>query len=287
MKTVIITGASGFLGQHLHQTAAAWFPHATLIPLASPRHGGLDLTQPQVMQQLTDHIPLPDPQNTLLIHAAAALAWNTPEALVHNAAMATHLATWAASVGLGFCVLVSSVSVWPQRSIAEVATPCGPESLYGLGKWTAEEVWRLQIARDRQAIVRLAGVWGWQPNPTLFWNRLLLAAARGSPPEPRLVIRRDRSLRNYLSVHDASRCLLGIGQQRQAGLWLAAGRDAISTASFLEALQALPGAQLHVTREDDGVSDAVIYQPSPELLPWLSSFASELDRMWSSRPAWV
>ena len=285
--TVVVTGASGFLGQVLLEVAATTWPNASLLPIHSPRCSGIDLAHPDAVERLGTTFRISNPQDAVLVHTAAAVKWDTPDGLLKNAAMALNVAMWARSTDIGFCVLVSSVNVYPPLPLAGIDTSCQPPNLYGLGKWAAEHVWRLLLPQERSAIVRLAGIWGWQRRPTLFWNRLLLTAARGSLPEPRPVVRRSRSRRNYISAREASDCLLQVGVNRIAGLFLGAGRDVVDTQSFVEALQELPGSKLSVDWQDDGGMDKRIYRPSDELLPWLKSFPDVLSTIWANKPSWI
>lgn len=286
-QTLIITGASGFLGQTLVDIAESTLPRAKILPVYSPRLGGIDLVHPTAPEKLGATIRISNPQEGVLIHAAAVVEWDTPDSLLANAAMALNVARWARSSDIAFCVLVSSASVYSPLPLANTDTPCQPATLYGLGKWAGEHIWRLLLPQERTAIVRLAGIWGWQPRPTLFWNRLLLAAVRGSPPEPRPIVRRMRSRRNYISDREACECLLLVGVKRMPGLFLGAGRDIVDTQSFVRALQELPGSKLSVDWQDDGGADDVIFHPSAELLPWLKPFSGTLPSIWASRPNWV
>jgi len=284
---MVVTGASGFLGQTLLEAAATTWPDATIVPIHSPRCGGIDLVQPKASEQLAATIPMANSHDAILIHAAATVEWDTPDGFLANAAMAVNVATWARAVGIGFSVLVSGVNVYGPLPIADAQTPCQPTTMYGLGKWAAEQVWRLILPQERTAIVRLAGLWGWQRKPTLFWNRLLLAATHGGWLEERPVVRRSRSRRNYISTLEASECLLRLGIQRMAGLFLAAGLDTVDTGSFVRALQKLSGSRLSVDWQDDGGVDEHLYHPSPELLPWLKPFPEVLSTMWATQPEWV
>ncbi len=159
--------------------------------------------------------------------------------------------------------------------------------MYGLGKWSSEHLWRLLLRTDRRAILRLAGIWGWQSRPTLFWNRVLIAAAGGLPPSERLIVKRRFSRRNYISAREAAECLVRVGLGQMPGLFLGAGRDPVDTAAFIRAVEALPGSKLQVEWNDDGGQDEEIYTPSPELLPWLASFEDELSRTWTDKPDWL
>ena len=285
--TLVITGASGFLGQALREVAAMACPKATVIPVSSPRDGGIDLAQSGASERLAGTVNLSDPYDTVLIHAAAVVAWDSSEGFLANAAMAVNVATWARSAKIGFCVLVSGVNVYAPRPLAEANTPCEPRTMYGLGKWAAEQVWRVMLPTARTAIVRLAGLWGWQRRPTLFWNRLLLAATRDCLAVERPIVHRSQSCRNYISAHEASECLVQVGTRHLAGLFLGAGRDRVATGSFVKAVQGLSGSRLAVDWQDDGGVDECLYRPSPELLPWLNPFPETLSNLWANQPNWV
>lgn len=280
----IITGSSGFLGADLLRTIRTRFPQARTWSLLSGRHGGVDLTQPNAADQLTSQIRLRDPARSVLIHAAAVVEWNSRAALLDNAAMALNVADWAQHIGVGFSVLVSSVAVYPQVPLCNDQTACQPSNLYSAGKMAAENIWRALLKPERCGIARLAGVYGWQPRPTLFWNRLLLAAAdisSGAKP----VVRRARSRRNYVTVHEANACLLQIGAGRLAGVHVVAGKETVNTAEFVAALEVLRGETLPICWQDDGGDDEQIFTPSASLLPCLEDFRANLSALWSQRPA--
>lgn len=287
VQTLVVTGASGFLGQALTGVARARWPGAGLVALNSPRWGGIDLAKSNASEELKAAVHIPNPSQAALIHTAALVRWDTPDGFLENAAMSLNVAMWARSIDIGFCVLVSGVNVYASLPLVDVHTVCGPATFYGLGKLAAEHVWRLILPQTRSAIVRLAGIWGWQMRPTLFWNRLLLAAARGTPPEAQPIVRRSRSRRNYISAREASECLLQVASNRMAGLFLCAGRDIVDTEDFVKAVKKLPGTKLCVDWQDDGGEDNIIYRPSAELLGWLRSFPDELSATWASKPSWI
>jgi len=286
LQHLIITGASGFLGGELVAQARRLCPAARITRLTSPRQGGIDLTDPNGIGRLSADVQTDDPARTVLVHAAAAIQ-ATPDPSA-NERMAARLAQWATSVGIGFSVMVSSVSVYtPLPALTVVDTSTEPVSAYGLDKLNAERVWWRTMPADKAAVVRLAGVWGWQRRPTLFWNRLLLAAARGSPPEPIPVVLRKLSWRNYVSASEAGECLIQLARNRMAGTFLVAGRNPVNTEGFALSLQQLPGSRLVVDWRDDGSCDECLYSSSPEIAHWLQPFENALSRTWATKPEWL
>jgi nucleoside-diphosphate-sugar epimerase len=284
MRDIVVTGASGFLGASLVEAARSLYPDARVRAISSPRQGGIDLTRPDAFERLRSEIRIPHPEEAALIHAAAIVELDESErALSGNAAIAFNAAKWARDAGLGFSVLVSSVSVYPSTSKIESADAAvEPSTLYGVGKLAAEHVWRILLPEEQRATVRLAGIWGWQSRPTMFWNRILQAAVHGSAAP--LTVRRGASFRNYISAPEAAECLLRIAARKTHGLFLGAGRDTVDTRSFVSAVQELPLSRLEVEWQDDGGRDQSIFTPSPELLPYLKPFPEVLANLWQNRP---
>jgi nucleoside-diphosphate-sugar epimerase len=286
LRHLIVTGASGFLGGELITQARRLCPAVRITPLLSPRLGGIDLSDRNCAARLSAAFALDDPANTALIHAAAVIQVMADP--LANETMATGLAHWAQSAGIGFSVMVSSVSVYtPRSTCTPVDGSTEPVTPYGRDKLNSEKVWQRTLPPEKMAIVRLAGVWGWQRRPTLFWNRLLLAAARGSPPEPVAVVLRKRSRRNYVSASEAAESLIQLVMHRMAGTFLLAGRNPMNMASFVDSVQQLPGSRLQVEWRDDGGSDECLYDFSPEIAPWLQSFEDTLSTTWAAQPRWL
>src|SRR5882672_10216084 len=104
---LIVTGASGFLGSALTSLARVIYPKWKITALNSPRQGGPDLAGRNCLARFREELPVGDPGNTVLIHAAAEVL-DGPMASGANAKMAGQVAAWAESAEIGFCVLVSS-----------------------------------------------------------------------------------------------------------------------------------------------------------------------------------
>ena len=286
VKEIVVTGASGFLGKALLRKAASLWPQAKLRPINSPRQGGPDLESADASRKLDEAVRLTAPKRALLIHAAAVVERDGPRAILANAAMAANVAAWAERAGVGYAVLVSSVSVYPFLP-REQAQDASPQTSYGLGKLAAELIWRSVLPQDRASIVRVAGILGWQEKPTLFWNRLLTTAARGSPPESLPVVTGGRCLRNFISAEEAGECILQAGFRRLAGPLMAAGSEVLDTRSFVEMVQKLPGSRLRVDWGGNDAADHLIYPASPEFKPYLKPLREILPRLWTQRPSWV
>jgi nucleoside-diphosphate-sugar epimerase len=275
LRHIVITGAGGFLGRHLAAMAnSSGVQTVTLI--GSPRAPqGVDLAGNHAIRALQQKFPIPDPEETAVIHAAAFVQWDSADAVIQNSMMAFNVASWIAQLKIPVAVLVSGVN-------AGIEDP--PQTMYGVGKLAAEHIWRV-LLRDRHATVRLAGIWGWQRNPSLFWNRVLTAAARNEN-QP-LHVCKKYSRRNYIHAEDASRLLLALAENRGLGSFIAAGRDALSTQEFVEAVQRLPGARLTVNYSEDHCGEDQIYPCSPELLPYIRPFPEALAETWRSKPEWT
>jgi nucleoside-diphosphate-sugar epimerase len=286
LRHLIITDSSGFLGSQLVTRARQMYPELRITALRSPRKGGIDLTHPNCGARILAEAKIGDSGDVALVHAAAAVRIDAVGGPSINVSMTQNVAQCAQSASLGFCILVSSVSVYVPSAVTNVQPCTAPASEYGTSKLMAERVWEAIVPAERRAIVRLAGIW-WQRVPTLFWNQILLAAGRGSPPQSVPIVRRKASLRNYISVCEASDCLLEVAATRNTGTFLAAGCDLVSTESFVRSVQALPGSRLSVEWEDDGGCDRSLYDASPELMPYLTPFDKTLASMWQSKPGWL
>jgi dTDP-4-dehydrorhamnose reductase len=247
----------------------------------------IDLANPDAAVRLADSFHFERRESAVVIHAAAVVD-NSEDGRCQNASMARQVATWVRDSGARSSVLVSTVSVYPDLPRVRLDSPLQPSTVYGLGKLEAEREWTNVLGNENTCIVRVGGIWGWQRRPTLFWNRLLLVAARGSEPGAEPVIPPAGGFRNHVSRGEVATCLLQFAKQGQKGVYLLAGSDKLSIGDFARALESLPGSRLRVRLEDTGAgADEYVFEPSPEVVPYLQPFQMALSEEWRRRPQWV
>jgi nucleoside-diphosphate-sugar epimerase len=289
-RAAILTGATGFLGASLVTRAYPLFDDIHAVSSGRSASAGnafaIDLAKAGAAERLADSFRFERPETAVVIHAAAVVD-SSEEGRVQNASMARHVATWARDSGVGASVLVSTVSVYPDLPRVRLDSPLHPSTIYGLGKLEAEREWTNALG-ENTCIVRVGGIWGWQRRPTMFWNRLLLLAARGSEPGGEPVIPSEGGFRNHISVGEVATCLLQFAKRGQTGVYLLAGSDRLSIGDFARALEGLPGSRLRVRlQEANSAVDEYVFEPSPEVLPYLKPFPEALAEQWGGRPQWV
>lgn len=273
----MVTGASGFLGQAILRYVEEHKPGTRLVAIRSPRDGGIDLREPGGYPEI------PDVKEAALIHAAAKVDFDSVTSAADSVNMAFNVGIWASAIGIPFSVFVSSVAVFGDTFWAHANAPVVPTTAYGVGKWAAEKTWEIVLPVEQRCIFRMAGLWGWQQKPTLFWNRVLLAAVRGEC----LTIRAGKSRRNYISTRDAAALLVWIADHRLPGTLLGAGLEVVTMSRYVEAVQALPGACLEVKWERDDGENTQVFHPSGIFVERLHTFQEELSHLWDNPPAWI
>jgi nucleoside-diphosphate-sugar epimerase len=131
---VVIIGARGFLGKALNEYLS------TLgIPTVQVGSADVDLTQPQSVDQLTRLVM---PEDAIVFNSAL-----TPDkgkdrgTMLKNIMMGHHLCMFLEAANCSHLVYLSSDAVYgTSDKLLRETSCCQPDSLYGLGHWSREEM---------------------------------------------------------------------------------------------------------------------------------------------------
>lgn len=155
MRTVLITGAAGFVGRHLSKAfaEAGWYVSAIDV---RPAPGVLEL-------DALDFFRIHEGRHDLLVHCAANVGGRTnidgdPLAVATNLALDSWAFRWALTHADRMIYFSSSAAYpvmlqheWSDRPLAEhdidLVNPCQPDGTYGLAKITGEQL--AVVARAR------------------------------------------------------------------------------------------------------------------------------------------
>ncbi len=131
---VVIVGAYGFLGRKLNSHLSAQGIQTVLVDIPE-----VDLISPKSVDQLQEVIKADD----AVIFASAL----TPDkgkdrgAMLKNIAMGDHFCQFLERTTCSYIVYISSDAVYgATEKLIRETTCCQPDSLYGLGHWTREEM---------------------------------------------------------------------------------------------------------------------------------------------------
>lgn len=225
-KILLITGGSGYLGQHLTRKAAPKFNLFTTYHHASDQvHAGqpvqLDLTRrDEVLRLITDLKP------QAIIHTAALNpgSGNDEEMMLVNAEGSRYMAEAAVAVGARLVhVSTDVVHTGRQAPYADDALP-NPLNGYGRSKAAAEAA--IQTIEPQAAIVRTSLIYGLETmdrGTASFVDRL----QRGEP----LMLFRD-VIRQPVWVESLGEALLRLVEIEYGGILNVAGRQALTREEF-------------------------------------------------------
>jgi len=226
VRSLLITGGSGYLGRHLaRQAAADWQVVATYFshpdPLAGCRAVPLDVRDgPAVARLLADLRP------TAVIHTAFDMG--SPEAMQSVIVEGTrHVAAAAAAVGARLVAMSSDVIFDGEHGPYGEADPPNPVTAYGRAKAKAERI--TAGLCPAAAIVRTSLIYGFHPpDPRTRW--VVDSLRHGQP----ITLFTDE-LRCPVWVEQLAAALVELaaveGEDR-GGIWHVAGAQALSRYEF-------------------------------------------------------
>ena len=262
-RTVLVTGASGFIGR---ATVAALIDlkweitvAARLADRAVPRGAiHVDLADPATILQLAN-----GPRFDAIIHLGARIGWtgeSEAELFAPNVlatACLAHLARlWNSHLVFASAAVVHGLR---QERIASSSAVC-PDTPYAMSKWLAEQL--LASSHARHCVLRIGGVFGFGGPSHLGLNRALDAAIGGEAP---VLAGPGNALRNYVYVKDVARAVVSVLDEQLEGTHLLAGHEVLSFRAMLRAIcdTFLKGSAPVSCDGPDALSQVI--DPSPSL----------------------
>ena len=226
MRSLLITGGSGYLGRHLAhqatagcQVVATYFSHPD--PLAGCQAVPLDVRDGQAVTRL-----VADLHPTAVIHTAYDM--NSPEAMHSVIVEGTrHVAEAAAAVAARLVAMSTDVLFDGEHGPYSEADPPNPVTAYGRAKAEAERA--VAGVCPEAAIVRTSLIYGFHPpDPRTRW--VVDSLRHGQP----ITLFADE-LRCPVWVEQLAAALLELAAmegEEASGVWHLAGAQALSRYEF-------------------------------------------------------
>lgn len=273
LKTVLVTGASGFIGRATVTCLqnAGWRVTCAVRSAKSFEHDQI-------------HLDLNDPAGILalesshrfdaIVHLGASIGWSgaaESEMYVPNALATGCLAfltrQWNARLIYASAAIVCGV----KTEKIDLRTPALPDTAYAKSKYLGEQL--IESSCVPHCILRIGGVFGVNGPAHLGLNRAVDGALKGLAPTQ---IGEAGQLRNYIYVKDVAQAILFALNSRLQGTHFLAGSEAISVNQMLKEIcdTFLPG--LRPTHQDGAESMCQVILPSLEL-PKTRSFSEALS----------
>lgn len=262
-KTVLVTGASGFIGRATVSALvdAGWRIVRGSRSTSEPTAEGvvyLDLSEPATLLALAKGIRF-----DAIVHLGAhvGLFGETASELFTPNILSTgclaHLANmWDAHMIFASSAIVHGV----KREVIEADTPISPDTPYANSKWLGEQL--LEESHSKHCVLRIAGVFGAGGPTHLGLNRSIDAVIKGEPP---LQIGYGVAIRNYVYVKDVAQAIVYALQERLEGTHLLAGHEVMSISSMLREICDTLSLGLHPISKDGPEAMDQIIKPSASL----------------------
>lgn len=271
-KTVLVTGANGFLGRATVSalTAAGWRVTKGLKDAAEDLSGDsvrLDLCQPETV------LALQSMRFDAIVHLGARveLSGATEAQLFVPNVLATGCLAHLAAVWNAHLLFASTAVVHGLRTEHIcAATPVTADTPYARSKWLAEEL--LAASGSRHCVFRIGGIFGANGPEHLGLNRAITGAVQGVAPTR---IGSGQALRNYVYVKDVAKAIAHALLEEMTGTHLVAGGETLSVAKMLQEVCNIftPGAEVVVKDGPEAASQVI--EPS-SCLPGTRCFREAL-----------
>lgn len=248
MRTLLVTGASGFLGQHVHRAAVERGFDVVGLDRAGPRP--VDLLNLADVRKLVDEAK-PD----VVLHLASVTNQSDLRSLFEVNVTGTAVLCEALSDSAASLVVVGSSSVYGKTGdgLVSETTPAAPRSLYAVSKWSQEQV-SLRSARVSGRTVTIARLFNLigpgMPASLLagtMAEQLARAEAGGSKT---LRFGTLTSTRDFLDVRDAANALLGLAAAAPGGLFNVCSGVGVRVSRCLDVLRAASQTPIEVATDE-------------------------------------
>ena len=272
-EQILLTGSTGFLGQHLVRTLAGAgllptlvYRDATKLQASFPSYPG-NTVQWDMSSPADEGVKAAISKCSVAIHLAgetyAASIPGPVQTLSSNVIPALHL-MHVLPPSCRHVVFLSSASVYgsgPGDLVSEDHT-ANPSDMYGIAKLMLEGLLRLYGREHAKTVtnLRVSSVYGAQMPRTRAIPLFIEALLRGKP----VTLTSNSSVpRNYIYVEDVSRaiCLSLLAGQGAAGVFNICARRSASIEEVLEILEQLTGvaAQRSMVADPRGPASPQLY----------------------------
>ncbi|RJR38290.1 MAG: NAD(P)-dependent oxidoreductase [Desulfobacteraceae bacterium] len=228
-EAVLLTGANGFIGRHLHQALAETY---RVVRVVRPRQAGgeeedcirADLSGPDVVEPLISSLPVKEYK--AVVHLAAVLCrpgdWDNPACFELNNAITMNMVRIARALSCETFVNFSSLAVYPNETglydeNSKVDMSGNTECLYGLSKFNSEILFRYLLRSAMKVVnLRVTQVFG----PGMQEDRLLGILLKELREENRITLfGNGERVSNFLYVGDLVQAVLAVLRKPLAGTY--------------------------------------------------------------------
>jgi GDP-4-dehydro-6-deoxy-D-mannose reductase len=248
MRTLLVTGASGFLGQHVQRAARAEGLEVVALDRVGPQP--VDLLDLAAVTKLVNETK-PD----VVLHLASLTSQADLRALFEVNVTGTAVLCEALRESPARLLVVGSSSVYGNagEGLVTEASPAAPRSLYAVSKWSQEAV-ALRTARVTGrpvTIARLFNLIGPGMPPTLLAGAMAEQLARAEAGGTKVLrFGALTATRDFLDVRDAAGALLKLAVVAPQGPINVCTGVGLPVSRCLEALREACAASVEVVTDE-------------------------------------
>ena len=231
-KKILITGATGFIGQSTVLALAEEGWHIT----QGTRSDSDGMPEGVVFLNLEDPASLialeKGPRFDAIVHLGARvdLSSEMNADMFTSNVLSTGCLTYLAKFWKAHFIYASTAIVHGGRTEnINIESPIDLDTVYAKSKYLGEQL--LAASNIKHCILRIVGVYGCDGPAHLGLNRAINGAMKGEAP---IQIGTGSALRNYIYVKDVAQAIVYALQQNLSGVHLLAGHEVLSFAEMLK-----------------------------------------------------